>query len=49
MSKWHRRDAKKNARKRFRSDNRESVRGIQTLIISKAVEIRKAKAMKLNE
>jgi len=39
QSRWDRRDAKKKAARKFKSDNRKSVRGIIKILINKAKKL----------
>jgi len=43
QQRWHRRDAKKISQKKFKVDNRKSVRGIVTMIVDKAKKIKEKK------
>ena len=40
QQRWHRRDAKKAQQKKFKSDNRSSVRTIINIIVDKAKKIK---------
>lgn len=40
QQRWHRRDAKKVSQKKFKSDNRNSVRTILNIIVDKAKKIK---------
>ena len=40
QQRWHRRDAKKASQKKFKSDNRSSVRTIINIIVDKAKKIK---------
>ena len=40
QKRWHRRDAKKASQKKFKSDNRSSVRTIINIIVDKAKKIK---------
>ena len=43
QQKWHRRESKRDSRKKFKSDNRNSIRGILNIIRDKAEKIREEK------
>ena len=45
QQRWHRRDAKKASQKKFKSDNRNSIRTILNIIVDKA---KKSKAKEKN-
>ena len=40
QQRWHRRDAKKASQKKFKSDNRNSIKGILNILVAKAKKIR---------
>ena len=40
QQRWHRRDAKKVSQRKFKSDNRKSIRTILDILIDKAKKIR---------
>ena len=42
-NKWDRRDSKRISKRKFKSDNRKSVRGISVILKSKADQVKKEK------
>ena len=47
QKRWHRRDAKRASERKFKSDNRKSVRGILNILVDKAKKIKDNKGGKL--
>ena len=40
QQRWHRRDAKKASQKKFKSDNRNSIKGILNIFVDKVKKIK---------